>query len=157
VALVAPRFWDTSRFNDWMPHLYLGSMFLGWAVVQADSRRRRLLVVGATVATFAEPAWHSPELLVLPFVATFFLTYQRQIPVPVPLARLVNLIAGASLFTYLTHFQARSLVDRTPLRAYPLIAVLAAVVTGIVLWKMWEASLAFLTRWYREVPRREVS
>ena len=156
VALVAPRFWDTSRFNDWMPHLYLGAMFLGWSAVEANSPRRRLLVVGATVATFAEPAWHSQELLLLPFVATFFLTYRRQIPVPVPVGKLVNLIAGASLFTYLTHFQARSLLFKTPLRAYPPIALLAAVATGIVLWKAWEASLAVLTRWVREAPPRVV-
>lgn len=157
IALVAPHFWDTSRFNDWVPHLYLGSMFLGWAAVQADSPRRRLLVVAATVATFAEPAWHSRELLVLPFVATFFLTYRRQIPVPVAVGKVVNLIAGASLFTYLTDFQVKSLADKTPLRGVPLLTLALSVATGIVLWRAWEALFALLKRWYRGAPRREVS
>jgi amino acid adenylation domain-containing protein len=157
IALVAPHFWDTSRFNDWMPHLYIGSMFLGWAAVQADSPRRRLLVVAATVATFAEPAWHSHEPLILPFAATFFLTYQRQIRLPVALGKLVNLVAGASLFTYLIDFQVKSFVDKTPLRGYPLLTLGIAVATGIVLWKVWEASFARLMRWYRGAPRSVAS
>ncbi len=155
VALVAPRFWDTSRFNDWAPHLYLGAIFLGWAAVKADSPRRRRLVIGATVVTFAEPAWHSHEFLVLPFVATFFLTYQRQIPVPAPIGKLVNLIAGASLFTYLTDFQVKALVGKTPLGAYPLITLFISLATGIVIWKVWETAFSLLIRWYRVAPGRQ--
>ncbi|MEO7330646.1 MAG: phosphopantetheine-binding protein, partial [Minicystis sp.] len=149
VAFVSPQVWDTSGFYDRVPQLYIGAMFLGWAAVQADTSRRRLLVVGATLLTFAEPAWHSKELLVLPFAATFFLLYRRQVPLPLHLGKLINLIAGASLFIYLTDYQVRTVVEKTPLRGHPLLTLVIAVATGVVIWKLWEAAFAVATRWYR--------
>ncbi len=150
LAAVTPYFWDTTPLYDHVPHLYLGAMCLGWAVVEANSPQRRLLVLAATVVTFAGPAvhtyGHSHELLVMPFVATVFLVYRRQVTLPVYVGRLVNLMAGASLFTYLTDLQFKTLASKTPLAHSRLGMLLLALVGGIVVWKLWDAAYAVAAR-----------
>jgi hypothetical protein len=66
------------------------------------------------------------------------------------LGKAVNLIAGASLFTYLTDKQIKKLADRTLLVEYPAITVALAVVFGIIAWKCWETGLAYVNRLYRQ-------
>jgi hypothetical protein len=139
-------------FYDHVPTAYLGAMFLGWTIVQADTMRRRLWLMIATVATFLEPFLRARdnEVLVLPFVATFCLVTWRQVSLPVHIARAVNLIAGASLFIYLIDFQVKKIADKTPLLDHPAITVVFAVFTGIAVWKCWTAGLGLATRWIQQ-------
>ncbi len=138
--------------HDLTPIAYLGAMFLGWAAVQADTTRRRLLVLTATGLTFIEPLLRAfpKEIVALPFVATFCLVFWRRVSLPVHIGKAVNLVAGASLFTYLTDKQLKRLADRTLLLHYPAITVVLAVVAGIVIWKLWDAGVAFAIRQYRQ-------
>jgi amino acid adenylation domain-containing protein len=157
LAAVEPEVWDTRHLFDHVPHVYLGAVLLGWAAVQAASPRQRLLVLVAMLATFGAPAWQSEQALWLPFVATTFLVYQHQILLPVQAGKWVNLIAGASLFTYLTDRQVKHLLDRTPLAPHPVLAVCVSLAVGIVIWKSWEtlslAAKARLESWHHNASR----
>jgi amino acid adenylation domain-containing protein len=155
IAFGAPFVWDTTPLFDHVPHLYLGAILLGWAVVQADSLTRRLWVMAATVATFTEPALRNEGLLVLPFVATVFLVFQRQVTLPVWLARGINPIAGASLFIYLTDRQVNSSVQKTPLGHYPLATLLLALTVGVVCWRVWESASDVAAGWLSRQPKVE--
>ena len=142
----------THPTKDQTPIAYLGAIFLGWAAIQADTARRRLLVLLAAGVTFFEPFLRAfpTEIVALPFVATFCLVYWRRISLPVHLGKALNLIAGASLFTYLTDKQIKKLADRTLLVEYPAITVALAVVFGIIAWKCWETGLVFVNQQYRK-------
>ena len=130
-------------------------MCLGWAASQADTQRRRALVVLATIATFALPAWKSDEVLALPFVATFFLLYKRQVSLPLYVGKVVTLVAGASLFIYLTDYQVKAIVEKTPLGHWPAVTLVIALVAGIVAWRTWESLVAFVTRPGRILPQKD--
>jgi amino acid adenylation domain-containing protein len=138
--------------NEQTPIAYLGAIFLGWTAIQADTARRRLMVLVAAGLTFIEPFLRAfpREIVALPFVATFCLVYWRRVSLPVRLGKAVNLIAGASLFTYLTDKQIKKLAERTLLVEYPAITVALAVVFGIIAWKCWETALAYVNRLYRQ-------
>lgn len=62
----------------------------------------------------------------------------------------MNLVAGGSLFTYLTDKQIKKLADRTLLVEYPAVTVALAVVFGIIVWRLWETGLVLVHRQYRK-------
>ena len=138
--------------QDQTPISYLGAIFLGWAAIRADTARRRRLVLVAAALTFIEPFLRAfpTEIVALPFVATFCLVYWRRISLPVHLGKAVNLVAGGSLFTYLTDKQIKKLADRTLLVEYPAVTVALAVVFGIIVWRLWETGLVLVHRQYRK-------
>ncbi len=150
IALVAPHVWDTSGISNRVPYYYLGAMCLGWALVHADSPRRKLIVAAATLLTFAGPAFYSQYLLVFPFVATFFLLFCPRVALPLHVGRLVNLIAGASLFIYLTDHQVRWGLTKVGLGEHPVVMLLLAVIVGVAAWKLWEITSSVAMRWQRK-------
>ena len=158
IAVVAPLVWDTSGLYDRVAPYYLGAMCLGWAVAHADSPRRRLLVVAATVLTFAQPAWHSEDVLVFPFVATCFLLGFPRVSLPVHVGRLVNLIAGASLFIYLTDHQTGLVMTKAGLGDHGVVMVVLAIAVGLGAWKGWDIATSIamhLRDTYRRRARQQ--
>jgi amino acid adenylation domain-containing protein len=149
ISLAAPLLWDTSALSDRVPHHYLGAMCLGWAVVHADSLRRKLLVVALTLLTFAAPAYRSEGLLVFPFVASFLLVSLAQVSLPVVAGRLVNLIASASLFIYLVDHQVEWALSKVGLGSHPVVMVAIAVVLGVGFRTGWERASARVIRRFR--------
>lgn len=137
-----------TAFHDHVPTVYLGAMFLGWCIVEANTLPRRLWLAAATVLTFIEPVLRSweQEVVFLPLVATLCLATWRQIPMPVFLGRMVNLLAGGSLFIYLTDNQVKQFADRTSLVNHPWIILFLALLLGIVCWRVWEMGVSWLSR-----------
>ncbi len=102
---------------------------LGWAAARADSGGRRWVVVGltalGTVGFFGDP-WR--EGLVVAGVAV--LVHVPTLRLPRQLARAVSVLAAASLYVYLTHWQVYPhLEDERPLAA-----TVASFAVGIGLW-----------------------
>jgi hypothetical protein len=130
-----------------VPSQHIGILFLGWALIHADTRRRRLLLVAMTVPTFADEAWRSHYILAFPFVTTVFLILSERVSLPRHLGRLVNVIASASLFIYLCDHQVEWVLEKTPL-AGSVLEVPIAVAVGVAGWKAWELmSAATYGRW----------
>jgi hypothetical protein len=143
LGLVAPYLWDTSRLHDRVPQAHLGEICLGWAIVHADSLRRRLIAVAATILTFSPIAWMQHDLLVLPFVATVFLVFWSRITIPLHIGRAVQWIAGASLFMYLMDHQIGAVLGKLGLGAHPVVMLLVVVVAGIAAQRAWAPASAF--------------
>ncbi|MEO8698602.1 MAG: AMP-binding protein [Kofleriaceae bacterium] len=154
IAYAAPYLWDTTQLSDRVPQQYLGAVFLGWTVIHATTLPRKLLVLGVMLLTFADFAWKSEYYLVFPFVATAFLVFSQRVSLPIYAGRLVNIVASASLFIYLTDHQVELVLGKVGLGSHPWVMVVAAVIVGIVAWWLWERAAHFA---HRLVPRSQTT
>lgn len=104
-------------------------VLLGWLAARADSLGRRLLVVGlaaaGTVGFFGDPV---REALVVGGVAALVLL--PSVPVPRLLVRPVSVLASASLFVYLTHWQVYPPLEERS----GLLALVVSLVVGVAAW-----------------------
>jgi peptidoglycan/LPS O-acetylase OafA/YrhL len=116
---------DPARF--FRPHLIAWVFLLGWAVQRAEGGRQRLAVSlvilaavpGAFDDVVRETIVASGLLLLLWFPA---------LTVPRPLSRVAGAVAAASLWIYLTHWQAWPVIAQL---LPPSLAIPATVVTGV--------------------------
>lgn len=112
--------------HDLPAALVAGWLFtLGWAAARADGVRQRLLVTLAAVATvpgfFGQPAREA--LIVAGFA---LLTWLPTVPSLGVLNKVAGVLAGSSLYIYLTHWQVFP-----HLRELPLVALAASLALGI--------------------------
>ncbi len=106
---------------------------LGWAAVKATSSWQRALVsviVAATVPGFFEDA--ARESLVVAGMLT--LVWVRSVRVPAVLARVMGVLASASLYIYLVHWQVYPWLEDE----IPWLATLLSLVAGVLLWQAVE-------------------
>lgn len=118
---------------------------LGWAAAKATRTGQRLLVSLAVVATL--PGFFENQYRVAVVIAGLLvLLWVPQLPSLRPLHRPVGLLAGASLFIYLTHWQIYPHLMGTS----PLLAVVASLVAGVA----YAAAVNKLTAWLSPPARR---
>ncbi len=103
---------------------------LGWLAHRADTVGRKALVValaaGLVPGTFGQPA---REAVVL--VGVVVLVALTRVPVPEPFARVLSLVASASLAIYLTHYAVFPVLAEFLPPAPVLVVTLSA---GVVAW-----------------------
>ncbi|MBX3154817.1 MAG: AMP-binding protein [Deltaproteobacteria bacterium] len=145
VSVAAPYLWDTTHLADRVPQRYLGAVFLGWTLIHATTRPRKLVVLALAALAFADFAWKSDDYLFFPFVATAFLLACRRVSLPLLVGRVITVIASASLFIYLTDHQVELVLLKVGIPHGALMVALA-VVAGIVVWKVWELAVALTKR-----------
>ncbi|MGH3368638.1 MAG: AMP-binding protein, partial [Nocardioidaceae bacterium] len=106
---------------------------LGWATVKAATIRQRLLVsavVLATVPGFFDDLARD-ALVVAGMLA---LVWVRSVRLPAGVARPVGVLASASLYIYLVHWQVYPHLEDE----LPLLATLLSLVAGVLLWQAAE-------------------
>ncbi|MFP5450642.1 MAG: acyltransferase family protein, partial [Thermoleophilia bacterium] len=146
-------FGDPTR-EIFRPHMVAWLFLLGWLAYRADTPVRRLVASVAVVACvpgfFGEPAREA--VIALGLLALLWIPTVR---VPRFTARAIGLIAGASLFIYLTHWQVwPALPDGLPVPA----VMAACLVGGVVAWRVSERVTASLVAGGRRLaPRLRVS
>jgi hypothetical protein len=105
---------------------------LGWVAARADSTRRRLLTSATAVLCslgfFGDPAREA--LVVAGVLAVVWL---QRVVVPRLVVPALTLVAGSSLFVYLTHWQVYPHLEAD----HPVLASLASFAVGIVCWKAY--------------------
>jgi hypothetical protein len=100
---------------------------LGWAAARATRVWQRLLVSALLVA--ALPGFFQDgRREVVVGVGMLLLVWVPQVPVPRFLVPVLGLLAATSLYVYLTHWQVYPHLEDS----YPLLAVLASLLVGIV-------------------------
>jgi acyl-CoA synthetase (AMP-forming)/AMP-acid ligase II/acyl carrier protein len=111
---------------------------LGWATAKASTTAQRWVVTVLTLCTvpgfFGDPqrdAVVAGGLLLLVWVPT--------LPCPTALLRPVSVLASASLYIYLTHWQIYPLLERD----HPWGALAASVALGLVYWIAWTQATAW--------------
>nr|WP_240508544.1 non-ribosomal peptide synthetase [Streptomyces ossamyceticus] len=101
---------------------------LGWAAARATTARRRLLLTAVLV--LATPGLFQPDQQLRTVVVIAGLTlliWVPTLPSLAPLNRLAGLLAGSSLYIYLTHFQVYPHLQDD----FPALALLASLAVGI--------------------------
>ncbi|MDG5804599.1 non-ribosomal peptide synthetase [Streptomyces ossamyceticus] len=101
---------------------------LGWAAARATTARRRLLLTAVLV--LATPGLFQPDQQLRTAVVITGLTlliWVPTLPSLAPLNRLAGLLAGSSLYIYLTHFQVYPHLQDD----FPALALLASLAVGI--------------------------
>jgi hypothetical protein len=120
---------------------------LGWAGVKASRTWQRGLVSVLVVATvpgfFGDPA---REAVVAG--GLLLLLWLRSVRVPAVVARAAGVLASASLYIYLAHWQIYPhFEDR-----FPLLATLLALLGGLLYWQAYERVAALVVRRIRVEP-----
>ncbi|MBD8868361.1 AMP-binding protein [Nocardioides sp. MJB4] len=112
-------------------HVLLWLFALGWAASAATRHGHRLLLSALTVLSlvgfFGDP---QRELLVM--AGLLLLVWVPVVRLPDLLARLTGLLAAASLWTYLVHWQVYPWLEDT----VPLAATLLSLAAGVLAWSL---------------------
>ncbi|WP_338898097.1 AMP-binding protein [Streptomyces sp. TG1A-60] len=101
---------------------------LGWAAARATTARQRLLLTATLLLT--TPGLFSPDQhlrTALVIAGLTLLVWVPTLPSLGPLNRLAGLLAGSSLYIYLTHFQVYPHLQHD----FPTLALLASLAVGI--------------------------
>ena len=107
---------------------------LGWAAASAGTLAQRVLVAALGAVGMLGWLGSTPrELVVLAGLAVLLLT--ARLPCPPLLARAAGVLAGSSLFVYVTHWQVHPVWDET----VPLLAFAASFAVGIAYWRLWSS------------------
>ena len=104
---------------------------LGWATIKATSTWQRMLVSAVVVATvpgFFDDVARDAVVV----VGMLLLVWLRAMTVPSPVARVAGVLASASLFIYLVHWQIYPYLEDS----HPLLATLLSLLGGIVFWQV---------------------
>ncbi len=129
------------------PQTIVWIFFLGWAAHRADSSRARLAVsAAAVVGTLLFFVDGEREAIVIG--GLLVLLWVRTIPLPRPLPGAFAVVASASLWIYLVHWQVYPFVVH---HATPAAAVVASLIAGVALSR--GAELRLLARWPRKAHR----
>jgi hypothetical protein len=139
-----------SRYEVWEPGLgpiglntrpALWLFALGWAAARARTVPQRVLVTAVAAASvpgfFDDPR---RELLMVAGIA--LLVWAPGVRCPSAVARIAGVLAGASLYVYLTHWVVYLRLDDR----WPLVAVLASLTVGIAYWVLASRVTAVVTR-----------
>ena len=112
-------------------HVIFWLFALGWATAKATSIRQRLLVSVLTLVSlpgFFEDAFREGVVM----AGVLALVWLPRVRVPAFAGRALAVLASASLYIYLSHWQVYPYLEDS----YPLLAVLSSLTVGIVLWQV---------------------
>lgn len=123
---------------------------LGWAAAEARTHPQRLLVaITALVGLAGFFADGQRELLVLASVV--LLLWARPVPVPRGLAAPVRVVAGASLWVYLTQWQVYPGLEAA---GHPVLAIVTSLAVGVVAAAAYDGLVERLRRVLPRLTRR---
>lgn len=104
---------------------------LGWAAAKSTTVWHRLCVTSVIVATVPGFFFGETRREIIVVGGLCLLVWLRSVPCPTMLSRVAGVLASASLYIYLTHFQVY-----LPLRAnYPWLALALSILVGILYWQ----------------------
>jgi len=115
---------------------------LGWAAYRATSPRHRLIVT-ALLAIGIPHYFESGRRESYVAIGVLALIWFARVAVPGALLPPIRVLAASSLYIYLTHWQ---LYPAVAAATSPLVALLASLAAGAVVWWLVETTTAFVAR-----------
>lgn len=122
---------------------------LGWAVAEASSTRRRL-IVSATAAATVPGFFDNPVREGVVLVGVLALIWLPVVRIPRILVPLVGAVAASSLYIYLIQWQVYP-----PLRGAPAVGLAASLALGVLAWTLTERLRSGVRR--RAWPARAIA
>lgn len=130
VDLVIRQFWDTTYIYDRSPHRYAWTFACGVLMASATDRQSRLLAM-AVVTGACLLKWGLSPAMYWVDGACFLLLFLPDVKVPATIKFLVAEVAGASMFIFLSHYQAPNVVHRLLGHDSAWVSLPLALVVGI--------------------------
>lgn len=122
---------------------------LGWLIARSRSLTQRWVATAVAIASvagfFGTP---SRELVIV--IGLLLLIWLPAVPLPRLFVPVVGVLAGASMFIYLTHWQVYPSLENH----VPWLATLLSLVVGVVAWKLYALASSRLTAMGRARRRR---
>ena len=112
------------------PHVVFWLFALGWATAKARTVGQRWLVSAVVLATVPGFFEDDPVRDATVVCGLLVLIWVDRLPCPDPLARAAGVLASASLYIYLTHWQIYPSLEDD----YPVAALLASLALGVAYW-----------------------
>ncbi len=122
----------------WFTILAFWFFAVGWAAAKSSTVWQRLAVTLVLVVSL-HGYFDNTEREVLVLAGFLLLIWLPAIRCPAWLTVVAGTVAEASLYTYLTHYQVYPLFD-----AHPLLGVIAAIVLGVALTRVLDATRTWL-------------
>lgn len=139
ISLICRSYWDTSAWLDRFPHLMIYIFFLGALIASSRTSKQKIIsfvcVLSVCLEFYLFGSSSRTNFLILGALLTMFIP---PIPVPSIIYKPIYTIAISSLFIYLCHFQARSLLEKIPLQWDPIFTVTFALLVGVIMAKVWK-------------------
>ena len=120
-------------------------VLLGWALARARSVPQRLVASAAAVWMIGEFSGN-PKRDGLTLAVVLVLLWVPRSRVPAVVVPVLKVLAAASLYIYVIHWQALEL-----LWEWPILAFAGSLALGIAFWWLWTGPVS--TRWAAIVPR----
>jgi acyl-CoA synthetase (AMP-forming)/AMP-acid ligase II len=111
---------------------------LGWAAARATNHRQRLLVTALTLVSVWGFFEHEPARDAYVVIGILLLTWVSQVRVPAKAAALVGLLASASMWIYLVHWEIYPHLENR----IPVAATVLSLVAGVLAWRLWTCAEA---------------
>ncbi len=117
-------------------HALIWLFAIGWAAARATTLTHRVVLSGLVLAAVPGFFYQEPARDVVVIVGLLALVWVSRIRLPELVARTAGLLASASLWIYLVHWQVYPHLE---FRA-PLAATLLSLAAGVIAWRAWERS-----------------
>jgi hypothetical protein len=128
--------WDPTRTWIFVPHIYMWLLAMGWCIACSNTDRQRIITsVALVVLTLITTYAGTGVVMWYMVVAALVLIWFDELPARLPqgLITIINSVAAASLFIYLTHMVFQRLLPYLP----TIVVVAIAMATGFLVWRAW--------------------
>ena len=136
---------DTSDLLNRLPHLMLYMFAIGGTIALSDSISKKLITSCLVVFVSLQPLiTNFGDKYSFLFFSCLAILWMPVVTVPKLLANIFRVIAMSSLFIYLVHFQARSMLQKVWTNPPPLVSVVFAIFVGITCSYLWKRRKSYL-------------
>lgn len=151
--LFGSYFWDTSQLYNRVPHMKLWMFVIGWCIFLCDTNTKKIAIALALILLPHPWQDEDPSSLIYLISSGLILLAIPTMKLIFPINRMLQYIAAASLFIYLTHFQFSGLYYRLGFDNHRIFNVVIALVGGIIVWRLWVYFLSRLNalEWVRRI------
>lgn len=130
---VGPLLWDTDHLLNRVPHAFVWLIAFGWCVYFMQSMSERLVLTAVAVGT-APFAFHGSTPKLLGLIGLTLLVWVERVPMVRGVDRVISMVAAASLYIYLTHYEFLAVLEKVGLDI-PILATAVALAGGVaVAW-----------------------
>lgn len=135
---------------SYLPTTHIATFMLGSLIIAADTPQRRRIALVALLLFAAATGWFYATLAwTFLLIAGLAQLFKPHIRLPRLAAQLVFLLAGSSLFIYLTHVQLFYLLKQFSPDGFSVFGALLALVLGVIAKRVWDWLAARALHWRR--------
>jgi hypothetical protein len=148
-----PIIWDTDYLFNRVPHIKLWIFALGWYVYFSNTVLKRAVIAVVIVLLTYSMVDVSVTSFLLTAGVGLILLYVPHIAVASPLHQVFCVLAGASLFIYVSHQYFIILLHRAGVTNSIPLDISVGLLGGILLWVSWNKLASYLghQKWFQKL------